>query len=986
MCLEAVIHPSSAQSLTVKPISSHLGRNDQSTLELARQETGIFGGILLFKIHVVNSAPATTANVVIEIPDGQIQNPIPSQRAPSLFKATDIAGHEIIYVGTVGLNTLGSSITELLGTAKLVTTTNAAGSTITGVAEAVTGSQSTVFTIMPESIISSLSSPPPIFAFTTVDANGQPIVNLGQTFLKSNGSTPRAILENGISISYVTTLDSEASAIVETVGVFTRHNGSVVTSVLSFAGNSFPLALSTTTAKLPRQAIPTTTGSEASLGVLSSRGSGLVNGRTTQTSFPSYTNTAPNTSPRNLQNASVSISQESPSQTPFFTNPSVFSAPTQSLDAFAETPTSFNEVPPTTGQFIAPAFTTSNFTAHNGLSSTQAFNETASTTDSVISLRTTASMGSTSDGNATMSIYRKMTSTSESTTILGTRGSAVQVATNSAVDTTTSVTARAFSMSSAIARRNSTSSPSSAGIGGLLLAVQSDSAVMSGITALLGEQLATVSTIPSGMSILTVRSTTCSTAFAMATTTASGSTVTQIVPKLCHNGVAFFLFGWTNIPRLCSSRLALFGFLLQFIRDPLTGLCPAGVDILSGPDPTSGSADDSPEDPKDDPQDEDGKPSDIRDSSDRASSTSSPYSVTSSRSSASPASSTKTISATSVTSSACSGMKTVSGTSKACCDNSTVIGITTLCNYQIDSWVESLGPFVTTSMPIPASATPILLPGTEITVDNATLGAFFSSLASEMLAYAANLTVTTSTLSRNPSSFAPTASATAATLAAGSGLLWILQGGISAGRAKQTLLTNSATPRSTLTADSKAMSPTSTLACTQFFFFADDGPNNFICQCNDGTWNHRNKQDSYSLCPSQETTVSMTVAYNPETTIPSGVSCALVNYAPSSVQYNPFCECSNDLFFVNACPSSVAAVTTTLTLSEPPASLTAALTKGDYITPIPIPPTPPPSPTTSLCVPQCTKHVEQGGSHDLLFEVTCYCNPACGGNGRFLRV
>lgn len=283
-------------------------------------------------------------------------------------------------------------------------------------------------------------------------------------------------------------------------------------------------------------------------------------------------------------------------------------------------------------------------------------------------------------------------------------------------------------------------------------------------------------------------------------------------------------------------------------------------------------------------------------------------------------------------------------------------------------------------MSIPASATPVSMLGTEIKVNNATLGALFSSLASEMLAYVANLTVTTSALSRNRSSSPPTPSATAAALAAGSRLVGIIQGGISAGKAGQTLLTVSATPTSALLADSTASPPTSTMACTQVFFFADDGPNNFICQCNDGTWDHRNKQDFYSSCPSQETTVSMTVAYNPETTIPAGVSCTLVNYAPSSVQYNPFCECSNDLFFVNVCPSSVSAATTTLTLSEPPASVTAALTKGDYITPAPIIPTPPPSPTTSACVPQCTKHVQVGGSHDLLFLITCNCNPACGGN------
>lgn len=127
----------------------------------------------------------------------------------------------------------------------------------------------------------------------------------------------------------------------------------------------------------------------------------------------------------------------------------------------------------------------------------------------------------------------------------------------------------------------------------------------------------------------------------------------------------------------------------------------------------------------------------------------------------------------------------------------------------------------------------------------------------------------------------------------------------------------------------EATPPNPTLACTQYFFYPNDGPNVFLCQCNDGTWNHRVKQDSYSLCPSQVTTVSMKVAYYAETTVPPSVSCTLVYCDPCSVDYHPFYECSNDLFFAGACPSSVSAATTKPTLSEPLVSVTAVLTKGE---------------------------------------------------------
>ena len=233
-----------------------------------------------------------------------------------------------------------------------------------------------------------------------------------------------------------------------------------------------------------------------------------------------------------------------------------------------------------------------------------------------------------------------------------------------------------------------------------------------------------------------------------------------------------------------------------------------------------------------------------------------------------------------------------------------------------------------------------------------------------MVAYLSNFTVTTPATSRHQSTSALTASAlrksaptthtvpaltasaTAAALSGGSGLLGTIKGGISAGEAEQASSTASSSPAAIPNSKSNLVGltqgainsrekkrPTPSLACTQYFYYANHGPNTFLCQCNDGTWNHRRYQDSYSLCPSQVTTVRMTTAYSWINTIPTGVSCTLVNYEPSSVDFDPFCECSNDLLFADACPSSVAAATTTLTFREPPASVTAALTKGDYVAP-----------------------------------------------------
>lgn len=179
------------------------------------------------------------------------------------------------------------------------------------------------------------------------------------------------------------------------------------------------------------------------------------------------------------------------------------------------------------------------------------------------------------------------------------------------------------------------------------------------------------------------------------------------------------------------------------------------------------------------------------------------------------------------------------------------------------------------------------------------------------------------------------------------------------------------TPSSTLTTASTSSSPP--LACTQYFYFPEAGPNSFVCQCNDDTWNHfdgSEYQDSYSECPSQVAIVSLTAATASATVSPD-VSCASVVLGPTSANYGSFCECSNNLFFPEECPASVSAATTTLTRSDPPSSVTAALTRGDYVTP---------SPVSTPCVPQCTKIARPDGPHGVLEVANCYCDPACGGN------
>ena len=65
--------------------------------------------------------------------------------------------------------------------------------------------------------------------------------------------------------------------------------------------------------------------------------------------------------------------------------------------------------------------------------------------------------------------------------------------------------------------------------------------------------ITTVQALPSGASIQTITTSTCTTAGALVTTTTSGSTVSTVVPELCANGLAFLIFGLPDLSSGSSS-------------------------------------------------------------------------------------------------------------------------------------------------------------------------------------------------------------------------------------------------------------------------------------------------------------------------------------------------------------------------------------------------------------------------------------------------
>ena len=554
--------------------------------------------LVLTSINVVDGAPATTGVDVIEIPDGQIQNPITTESGTSLFKATDIAGNEIFYVGSVGQNALGSTTTDLFGTVKPVTTTNSAGSIITGLAEA-SATQGGVASIIPASDIPTLSSTPPSFAFTTVDANSHTVIDLGQVLTWGDGSTLTAVLMSGITTSCHTTVNSQGSTISETFGLFTRSNGTVVTNTLSFATDSSSLALSMPVAGTvspvdqitTRHQNPVTEASGTSTGSTAASMTGIA--RSFEPVMSADSSSGNSNSYQNFQNSELPTPNRTSSPTSAITlratanhtNSISLSQSLQSSGAYAALPT--------------PAFPSVSF---KGQSTARTISASPSAQSAL--LRSPLPSGSA----PTLGLL----TAGETTTIAGKSGMSLE--------------GQAPLSSSSIAGSNTTNNTAG---GGLYPVAKSDAPLAESLTgALLGQQVATITTIPPGMSLESIiTKTKCSHAFAMVSTTISGSTVTTFASKLCHDDAAFLLLAGSTIPLLCTKVLSFLGFLLRWLCDPKTGALIA-VDDITPPDPDNasggGSTGDSTPDPNDDPESEDEKPTNSRDSSDRASSTNFP--------------------------------------------------------------------------------------------------------------------------------------------------------------------------------------------------------------------------------------------------------------------------------------------------------------------------------------------------------------------------
>ena len=131
---------------------------------------------------------------------------------------------------------------------------------------------------------------------------------------------------------------------------------------------------------------------------------------------------------------------------------------------------------------------------------------------------------------------------------------------------------------------------------------------------------------------------------------------------------------------------------------------------------------------------------------------------------------------------------------------------------------------------------------------------------------------------------------------------------------------------STSATRSTSATSSSPVECTKVWFFSEGDDNSFVCQCNDGTWNHRAAQESYSNCPNQVASTSLTTTSS-KAVIPTSVACTVVVFDPGSPYWGPpFFECDNGVLIIfTPYPSTLSAKTTTLTLSEPNTSGTAKI-------------------------------------------------------------
>ena len=593
--------------------------------------------VLLFNNWIALTTSLPSAAVITEIVKDQIGVPVTAQSALQILKATNIVGDEIYYLASVEIDSTGASTTVLLDTEVITTTTNVAGSTVIGVPLALEISATLTTTIVPTTAISAVLSTPPTVAFTTVDSNGNQVIDIGQEFVRANGSTFMAVLLNNVSATSVTTVNAQGSTVVQTVAILTAQNGSTVTDTLSFA------------------------------------------------------------SP-----ASASIAAE---------------------DAFV---------------LMVKSDFQQGITGNSATAASQSTNNSLSAISTTESISTAISASLSSRGSKSLAASDVQSDTSP---VPSARFLTASSTISQTFATTNNLTAAFQNMntsSSVLSATESQPNATSASLigGGVILFAASEAAATNALSALLVAQLPTLTTIPSGMTVETVTSTKCTTAGAMITTTVAGSTTTEIVPRLCAGGFAFFLFGTPKLPQLCKERFSLLGFLLQFICDPRTDNIPVGFDLISF-DPDSPDAPGNLADP-DDP-DNLNNPDDPDNSSDQVPSSSiSLPSQSESTILTTAGFSTVVSSGMSLSASITSSSSTVisSGTSSSASNTSswsTAVSSRTSSNASSEptgTFVDIFYDLITASVPLPAYASGI--PGSGTVVANASLSSLFSMLAVDL--------------------------------------------------------------------------------------------------------------------------------------------------------------------------------------------------------------------------------------------------------------
>lgn len=638
-------------------------------------------GILHLNFQGINTAPTATGVDVVEIGDGQIQVPVSAASAVSLFKAT-VAGCEIFYEASVELNATGGTTTRILRTVNAVTTINSAGLTITGIPEVLSAasSWSAITTFVPISAIPVISSTPPIFTFTSVDANGQFEIKLGQVLTRVNGSIYTVVLNDGSSTTQTTT---EASS-KET------ESGSLPTAFSLPTSSSWGLSTEAISNTSSSPSVTFSGSADQTSALLSALASFPIS-RPRSTMPPSSVATSQNGPNGLLINSSfVSNAVFNPQNSTTGPRISVTSLATSLKQAFSSSLSSSLESSPTSGAVLDLPGLTLSTKVQGKIASSPTSSEGKILLGSQISnvSLTTTSIAQTSRASSITKGYG-------------------DVNFNSTQNGTSPVVGEAYRLPS-LSTSNRLVQQTTTG-GGIFFAGPSSSALAGLLPLALAQgQSSTITTIPPGMSIQTITTKTCSTAGAMVTTTAAGGTVTQVVPEVCDNGLAFLFFGWANIPQLCDARLGLFGFLLQFICDTKIRL-PYGFDLISSPSTnpnTPGtSPPDAPNNSPSNPQDEDETPTTLP----RASETSSRTSMMSSA------------------------------------------------PVVVDTWIDEMYDFLTTSVSLPSTASVVYMTNVPNSVNNATLASYFSSIYTEMM-IAAGIAQSNATAAVNSTAYTKTLS------------------------------------------------------------------------------------------------------------------------------------------------------------------------------------------------------------------------------------